>query len=216
MDVLAILTALAAWGIVLLISSLTTSLVAQVGKVKSDFILGVVIQVLYILLSLIVAGLTGNLSRLGLSLNASLSLIGLFVAVAVGLPLAFAASKLGGDYRPSFFPENFREKLILALIFAPLGEEILFRGLLEGMLLTSLDLWSAVVIPALLFSMVHAIPFSDSPRPFLLSLLMSALILGLLAGYLRAVSNSLLPAIAVHVGFNLAGNLVDWLQEGKG
>ncbi len=210
MDVLAALTALAVWGIVLLVSSLATSLVAQFWKIENKFALGVTVQVLYALLSVMAASSTGNLDRMGLALDVPLSLIALAAAVAVGLPLAFVASKLGGDYRPAFISEDIRERLVLALVFAPLGEELLFRGLLEGMLLASLNLWLAVVIPALLFSIIHVVPFSDSPKTFLSSLLISALLVGLLAGYLRAISDSLLPAIAVHAGFNLAGNLVDW------
>ncbi len=213
MEALGVLYAIACWGIVLGASSFLTSIVAQLGKIEDKFVLGVVVQVSNALLSVLAAAVTGSLDKLGLSLDLPLSIIAFVIAVSAGLPLAYLAARLAGDYEPSFIPEDPRERIVLALVFAPLGEELLFRGLLEGQLLGILDLWMAVAIPALLFSLVHAIPFSGSPRAFLYTLLASALLIGLLAGYLRAISGSLLPAVAVHAGFNFAGNLVDWSMD---
>ncbi len=211
MDILGSLIAIAAWGMIIIISSLIASLIAQLGNVESKFTLGLIIQGLYVILSLIAALMMGGLKGFGLSLNIPITLAALVIAVPIGIPPAYIASKLARDYKPPFIPENFRERAIIALIVAPLGEEFLFRGLLEGQLLKNMNLWLAIAIPALLFSIIHTIPFSDSPRGFLYTLLVTALIIGLLAGYLRAISGSLSPAIITHASFNLAGMLVDQL-----
>ncbi len=92
---------------------------------------------------------------------------------------------------------------------------MLFRGLLEGRLLSSLGagsratLWIAIVIPAALFSLVHVAPFSKAPRVYLASVMTGAFVLGLLAGLFRAVSGSLATAVVTHACFNLVGMLVE-------
>ncbi len=212
MDLIMTFMAIVIWGLIIFIASLISSLMAKLKDIGM-FFLGMNVQVLHILLSLLAASVTGNLSRMGFIIEMPLSLTGLLVAVVTGFPLTLLTSKLSEDYKPKFIPDNAVERLILSLVFAPLGEEILFRGLLEGMLITSLNLWLAVAIPATLFSIIHMIPFSDSPRRYLCSLLISALLLGLLASYLRDISGSLLPAIAVHFGFNLSGELVYQLKS---
>ncbi len=211
MNVSRVLIAIAWWGVAVGVSLFTASLIAKLGRIEDGFTQGVIIQLSFAVLSVLVVGVAGSIHDLGLSLDLRLSIIALIVAVSIGLPLAYLAATLTGNYRPPFVPEDPRERIAVALIIAPIGEELLFRGLLEGQLLKSSSMWVAVTIPALLFSLMHVAPFSGSPKAFLGTLLVSALVLGLLAGYLRAISNSLLPAIAVHAGFNLAGNLISLL-----
>ncbi|GAB6100843.1 hypothetical protein JCM16138_00660 [Thermococcus atlanticus] len=53
----------------------------------------------------------------------------------------------------AILPENPAEKFFLLLIMAPLSEEILNRGLIEGYLLQHGYLWSAILFPAFLFAL---------------------------------------------------------------
>jgi len=54
------------------------------------------------------------------------------------------------------------------------------------------------------------VPYISAPLPALLLTLLGAFILGMLAGYYRAVYGSLIPAVIVHSVFNLSG-IVVWL-----
>ncbi len=72
----------------------------------------------------------------------------------------------GSSYEPDI-PGGVAERLFL-LLLAPLGEELLFRGLLEGYLLISLgggNCSIAVVVPALLFSVTHYMRFTRHLPP---------------------------------------------------
>jgi len=98
--------------------------------------------------------------------------------------------------------------LTLALFLAPLGEETVFRGFLLGYMLESrVSSRVAVLMSALLFTMIHVIPFFQAPLVHKILVLSNAFIMSVAAGYLRTQTRSVLPAIAVHMGFNLGGLL---------
>lgn len=81
----------------------------------------------------------------------------------------------------------------LALLAAPLCEEFLFRGLLQGGLRRSLPAWQAIGIAAALFAMMHP-PAAMLP----------AFVLGLCAGLAYERSGALLAPMLVHAGYNAA------------
>jgi membrane protease YdiL (CAAX protease family) len=98
-------------------------------------------------------------------------------------------------------------------IGAPIQEEIIFRGLLQSVVelrqplllrLGNITLPYPVLVSALLFAVVHIatvrLGASLSEALFVVG---GAFVLGLLAGALRWVSGSLLPAIVVHALFNM-------------
>lgn len=79
--------------------------------------------------------------------------------------------------------------LILAVVVvAALGEEMLFRGLLQGALEQSMDVTRAVMLTAFLFVAVHSNPWW----------LVEILILGVLMGVLAWKSGSIFPGVVVH------------------
>ena len=98
---------------------------------------------------------------------------------------------------------GFFKFVTIALILAPVGEEMLFRGVLETSLLVW-GIWIATVIPAILFALIHMAPFKGSSPKFMTVIISSAFVLGFLSGYFRAISGSLLPAYVVHMTFNLS------------
>ncbi len=173
----------------------------------------------FIILSLIVFQFTGGFEYYGLKIDIFYTLISIFTAFLVAFPLSLIASRVAGNTNMENGPFDFGnfnilEFLFLLLLLAPLGEEFLFRGILESSLL-GYGTIIAIVVPALLFSLIHLLPFKNTPRKFLITILDSAFILGLLAGYFRAISGSLLPAYVTHAIFNLNGKIAEKLTSTK-
>jgi len=128
----------------------------------------------------------------------------LSIAIAVSLICITSALPEGGQ-GPSELVENPLALAISLLLVAPICEEVFFRGLLQGYLaLKGYDRLS-IVLPAVLFSAVHAIPFSSAGPALLSAVLAGALALGLIAGYFRAAKGSIAHAVLAHFWFNLPG-----------
>ncbi len=134
------------------------------------------------------------------------------IAVALGVPLAAAvAGALSRVHEPGPLAGLTLQPLVAWLYFglcAPLQEELIFRGLLQTVLARNLSAAAetsarvgvaAVAGTALLFALVH---FAVGPWTAA-----AALVLGVLAGELRRRSGSLIPAVLVHVIFNVPGLL---------
>lgn len=81
----------------------------------------------------------------------------------------------------------------LTVLAAPLCEEFIFRGLLQGGLRRSLPAWQAIVFSAAMFAIVHP-PLSMLP----------VLVLGLSAGWAYERSGTLAAPMLVHAGYNAA------------
>jgi len=98
-------------------------------------------------------------------------------------------------------------------IGAPIQEETIFRGLLQSVVelrqplvikLGKITLPYSVLVSALLFAVVHiATVRLGASLSTVLFTVGGAFVLGILAGSLRRVSGSLLPAILVHALFNM-------------
>ena len=99
------------------------------------------------------------------------------------------------------------------VILASIAEETLFRGFLQNILdnslLLEIDLgWfsitSGAIVSAIVFGMIHIAPAKQmgSSVPVLV---LSAAILGLIAGITLTISGSILLPIIIHIEFNLVG-----------
>jgi len=86
------------------------------------------------------------------------------------------------------------EVFLLLCVLAPVGEELLFRGLLLPGLRARHGTTTAVVASAALFGAVHLEPVSA----------VLAALVGAVLGLLAVRSGSTLPPIALHFGFNFA------------
>lgn len=82
--------------------------------------------------------------------------------------------------------------LAVGVLAAPLCEEFIFRGLLQGGLRRSLPAWQAIGIAAALFAIVHP--------PALLPVFM----LGLCTGYAYERSGALLAPMLTHALYSAA------------
>lgn len=112
---------------------------------------------------------------------------------------------------------SFIETVLSVWIFASICEEILFRGLLYGFL-QPLKIYGfgtgkffvslPVVVCALMFSLGHLCLLGQIPGIMVFAIVLSTGLLGFIAGYFRETSQSLLPAIAAHMTFNIVGYTV--------
>jgi uncharacterized protein len=96
------------------------------------------------------------------------------------------------------------------IFFSPISEEILFRGFVLNKLSERLKFWAANLITAVLFTLIHW-PFWIWRNGFHGSLLQTSagiLLLALLLGYVVRLTNSLWPAVAVHIANNLLAHFL--------
>ncbi|MDQ3038061.1 MAG: CPBP family intramembrane metalloprotease, partial [Myxococcota bacterium] len=101
-----------------------------------------------------------------------------------------------------------RPALALAMTFvagavlAPIGEELLFRGLLLPHLARIVPPWSAIVISALLFGALHEAHGIARIGP---------MAIGMILGWARLRSDTLRAPIAIHMIVNATALSVGWL-----
>ena len=98
-----------------------------------------------------------------------------------------AAAPLAGH------PWNGLWLLAVTVLAAPLCEEFIFRGLIQGGLRRSLPAWQAIGIAAAIFAIMHP-PAAMLP----------VFVLGLCAGHAYERSGALLAPMLVHAGYNAA------------
>ena len=200
---LELITALVLWLFVLIPSFI---IAGEVSKKKDDpFIIGVTTQTSFFLLSVGVISLIGNLTQYGFRFSLMYVPKAFFVGLLLSAITAPIAHKLIQNYRPDFLPDSAVKMVLLMLILAPLGEETLYRGLIEGYLLCHTSFWVAIVFTAIIFGLIHIPAFRDAPKGFRIFIVLDAFLLGLAAGYFRAISGSLIPAYALHSAANLVG-----------
>ena len=90
-------------------------------------------------------------------------------------------------------------KILLAVVAAPILEEITFRGIILETFLKNYDVQKAILLSALLFGLIHFNP----PQ------VISATILGVFIGWVYYRTKSLLPCIFMHFVNNFLSTLSD-------
>lgn len=99
----------------------------------------------------------------------------------------------------SFSPQGGVGFLIIGIsVMAPITEELLFRGIVQGELRKAMPETAAIIIQAILFAAYHIQPVQAS----------YALIPGILLGVAYAWSRSIWVPIAMHMLFNALGSLL--------
>ncbi len=116
--------------------------------------------------------------------------------------------ELGGTGLNKSIP-NF---LITVALLASICEEIFYRGLIYGFLeplkkyrfrFFKSYISLPVTVCALMFGLGHLCLLSKMSYVIVISIIVSATLLGFIAGYYREKTGSILPAIAAHITFNL-------------
>lgn len=178
------------------------------------------VQIIYYVLLLVVLWLL--ICRLrGESFNSGLAFHP-FPAKYIGLgvlggllfaPLIQFANLLVPPPEPLLFDKLFTSQtavlmlLSLAVLVAPLMEELIFRGYLYGLLERLCGENAAVLITGFLFGSIHF--YQLSPGYFQMVLIC---VVGIVFSAVRARAGTVVAAIAVHFGYNLALSLLYFLS----
>ncbi len=96
---------------------------------------------------------------------------------------------------------------LFILLWAPIGEELFYRGYLQGALRSAWGFRASALVSAAFFGIRHATHFfflyPDVPWVAAASWVASAFVFGLFMSYLYEKTRSLYPLILVHAGVNL-------------
>ena len=118
--------------------------------------------------------------------------LGLFVAINLALTLLPAVWLSDyNDHMELLLSTGLIPALSIA-VAGPLAEELMFRGVIQTRLEQAMPVWAAVVLQAVLFDVVHGTPVQMA----------YAFLLGLVFGFLRSRTGSILPGFAAHAAFN--------------
>ena len=192
------------WLVVFLPSSSLGPLLAKRGKGFG----GAGIQGAFLILSLILILLLRIPLGFGLVYLPQAATLGFFTSLALNLGEKVLQGKAEKAKMPDFLPEGLLWRVLLLLILAPLAEESLNRALVEGYLLSQGQSWGAIGFSALLFALPHWMAFEGASVGEKAYITAGAFLMGLIAGYLFALSGSLLTAFAFHSSANLPGFLL--------
>lgn len=137
----------------------------------------------------------------------------LFPFIQAPLTLIYT-SVLDVEYGMHFKFEGFSAlhniNMLSVILLIPIGEELIFRGYIQGRILRGLNYWQAILVSAILFSLLHApyieLIFESGIGSWATSYL--TLFGGLIAGALYYKSNSIGVPIIFHVFWNLTVQLI--------
>lgn len=147
----------------------------------------------------------------------------LFKIVLLSLVIGFLASAVNILFikNESFDPTagfTFFEIIIFIWFWASICEEVLTRGFIQGFLsplksyginFLEYRISLPVIVGALFFGAMHLMLFTmGADGFFVINIVVFGTILGLIAGYHKEKTKSLLPAIIVHFCFNVGGSLL--------
>lgn len=143
--------------------------------------------------------------------------------VFISLVFGFLSSLIGSSFidSTSKMPATdftLIEKILYIWFFASISEEVLTRGLIQGFL-SSLKhigikflnyyLSLPVIIGAIFFGAMHLALLALGVNILsVMTIVVFGIVLGLIAGYQKEKINSLIPAIIVHICFNIGGSFL--------
>ncbi len=137
-------------------------------------------------------------------------LIGLSIGIISNLILFYSIDV--DDYLKGF---NIFERLSIALLLAPIIEEIVFRGYIQtvlGFVLVKYKkqkiFWLPIIITALIFGLLHFTAINRINFLQTLGVVILAMSIGIFSGYYKEKYKSLIPSINMHIATNLGGMVV--------
>jgi membrane protease YdiL (CAAX protease family) len=141
-----------------------------------------------------------DLRSVVLALAATLPLVALvFSSLRTGVAFCVRLRELVREILAPLFAGSSLPELLLISIMAGIGEEVFFRGFLQGSLARVVNPWIAVALVSVLFGLAHAVSISY------------AIITGLLGfylGMLLLLTGNLFVAVAVHALFDFVALLL--------
>ncbi len=134
------------------------------------------------------------------ALAATLPLVALlFWSMRTGIAFFARLQKLVRETLVSLFASCSLPELLLISIMAGIGEEVFFRGFLQGSLGRVVDPWIALALVSALFGVVHAVSLGYA---------IVAGLLGFYLGTLLLLTGNLFVAVAVHALFDFVALLM--------
>ncbi len=138
-------------------------------------------------------------SKLPLSVNQGLFVTAVIIITTTIIGLIFSQFLGVKDQDPytNMPVDRFRLFTILAIFFAPVVEEIFFRGFMQPAIIKRLGVFWGVLITALIFGLSHTqyVDFGAA--------MVSVTVIGLILGITRQMTNSVMPGIFAHFFNNL-------------
>ena len=113
----------------------------------------------------------------------------------------FRPADIDPDWRSPAEQLSLAEDLVVSVLLAPVFEELLFRGAMFAALLRRWGIWAAVIVPSILWGLVHI-----QYEWWLVAWIAGS---GALLAMVRWRSGSLYPTVALHAAWNLLVTLSD-------
>ncbi|MBD3348930.1 MAG: CPBP family intramembrane metalloprotease [Candidatus Eisenbacteria bacterium] len=145
--------------------------------------------------------------------------IAAFAVHALRIAVSSAFPRMGGH--PSAAGASFAHIVITIWILASTSEEVLHRGLIQsflsplgnrGITVLGVRLTLPAIAAGVLFGATHIMLLTVGAQGIYVGFIVgSAVVLGIVAGYWREKTGSLVPAVLVHMLFNVTGEAFDWV-----
>lgn len=173
----------------------------------------------------------GNLSLFGFTTGQNVRYLRVIVVSVIASTIVIIVTSIIATLLQRLYPiageehfastYSFAEIVIFVWILASISEEVFVRGLLQGYLmplkrygftLAKKYMSLPIVICALFFGAMHFMLLTTGMNIFMVgAVFVSTSVLGLIAGYYREQTTSLIPAIVAHVIFNIVGTVLSLL-----
>jgi membrane protease YdiL (CAAX protease family) len=146
---------------------------------------------------------------MGVAVSVLFFLLGAMMVMISGPPGQEGGGAMSGKSLLNF--------VLTVVVLASICEEVFSRGLIQGFLaplkgdgirLSGVLISWPVTICALLFGLGHLCLLSSLGGSMVLMIVISATVLGFIAGYYRERTDSIIPAIAVHMTFNIVSGII--------
>lgn len=131
------------------------------------------------------------------------------IAIVIGIPFSFLLEALSGE--PSNAPEQVPSGLslggmavavVLAVVVAPLMEELFYRGVLFRSIRDRHGFWAGALLSAVLFGLVHYVPSPWQDAVLLQSVMVFT---GFAFAWIYERKRTILASIGAHMVFNVIG-----------
>ncbi len=211
-------------GIVILGAASSLAIIMSGGPGAPPALIGFMTHAGFLILSFAIMLVLGRGRLAGFGIQAIQGAFpGKAIAGALGLGIAATLIQLllpESDFNPvaGFSPLQI---ILLVWIWASLAEEVLVRGLLQsylhplqgrGINLGGVKLSLPVIFSGCFFSAMHLLLLTTGVGiTTVLLILVFALVLGLLAGHYRQQTQSLLPAVLIHLCGNVGESITAWI-----
>lgn len=163
----------------------------------------------------------GKLKGYGFNWNINFPILKVII---ISILLGFLPSLIimGSNFQEKDFPGsdfNWLQKIIYIWLWASICEEVFTRGLIQGFLFPVKNIGInflnrfislPVMVGAVFFGLMHFMLLTLGISFFIvITIVIFGIVLGIIAGYYREKTNSLVPAIIVHMCFNIGGSILE-------